>query len=264
MLNEFSLEGKTALVTGGGRGIGKAIALVMAEAGADIAIAARTFSQLEETAHEIRALGRRATPIQVDVSDSKQVDIMVEQATDELGQIDILINNAGIGRGGAVVPLPDGASEVRMSDETWREVIDTNLNSTFYCCRAVAPQMIARREGKVINVASTNAVIAYPEGAPYQSSKAVVKMLTKVLAGEWAPYNVKVNGIGPGWFITDMTKALFEDPDFYDRTLADTPLGRLTDLRDLGLLAVYLASPASDWMTGQMLYLDGGETAIFN
>ena len=196
MIKEFGLEGSTALVTGGGRGIGRAIALVLAEAGADVAVASRTLAQLEETAGEIRDLGRRSVAIQADVADSAQVDEMVARATEALGRIDILVNNAGIGKGGPVAPLPDpppGApaheTPTGMSDETWRSVLETNLSSAFYACRAVAPQMLERRKGKIINVASTNAVLAYPYGAPYQSSKAAMKSLTRVLAGEWAPYN---------------------------------------------------------------------------
>ena len=269
MLKEFSLEGSTALVTGGGRGIGKAIALVMA--GADVAIAARTLSQVEETTEEIRSLGRRSLSIQADVSDSRQVDEMVARTTEGLGRIDILVNVAGISRGGPVVPLPDPPSSksrwdlrVGMSDETWHLVIESTLSSAFYCCRAIAPQMLERRRGKVINISSVNDILAYPYGAAYNSSKAALKMLTKVLAGEWASYNINVNGIGPGWFNTEMTRAGFEDPEIHAQRVGQVPMGRLTDLRDLGLLAVYLASPASDWMTGQMLYLDGGESALHN
>ncbi len=271
MLTEFSLEGKTALVTGGSRGIGRAIALVMAEAGADVAVAARTLSRVEETAHEIERLGRRSVALQVDVSDSQQVDRMVKHATQALGRVDILVNNAGIGKGGPVVGDPDSSetdappeTQDVMSDGTWHEVLETNLSSAFYCCRAVAPQMLERRRGKVINVSSTTAILAYADGAAYQVSKAGMKMLTKVLANEWAKYNVNVNAIGPGWFLTDMTQTGFDDPDWYEQTVSSLPLGRLTDLRDLGLLAVYLASPASDWMTGQILFLDGGETALYN
>ena len=271
MLDEFSLHDKKALVTGGGRGIGKAIALVLAEAGADVAVAARTESQIQETAQEIRDLGRSSLAIQADVSGSKQVDDMAARAIEGLGRIDILVNAAGVSKGGPVVPLPDPPSskirwdfKVGMSDETWHEVIQTTLSSAFYCCRAIAPQMLERRQGKIINISSNNDIMAYPYGAAYYSSKAALKMLTKVLASEWARYNINVNGIGPGWFITDMTRAGFDDPEIYERRVGQVPLKRLTDLRDLGLLATYLASPASDWMTGQIIYLDGGESAVHN
>ncbi|MEE9199313.1 MAG: glucose 1-dehydrogenase [Dehalococcoidia bacterium] len=268
-MREYSLEGRTALVTGGGRGIGKAIALTLAEAGADVAVAARTLKEVEETAAEISGLGKRSLAIRADVSDSKQVDDMVARVTLDLGRIDVLVNNAGMSRPGPVVPLPtpppakvDWDYRVGICDETWSRIIDTNLSGVFYCCRAVAPQMLERKAGKIINVASTNAILAYPYVAAYNSSKAAMKMLTKVLAVEWARFNVNVNGIGPGWFVTEMTRTGFEDPEIHQRRLKEIPLGRLTDARDVGLLAVYLASPASDWMTGQVIFLDGGEAAF--
>ena len=268
MLNEFSLDGKTALVTGGSSGLGKEIALVLAEAGADVAVAARRLTRICETADAIRSLGKRAVAIQADVSDSKQVDDMVSEATSALGRIDILVNNAGIGKVGSVVPLPEteGSSiqAERMDDDTWHEVLNINLSGTMYVCRAVAPQMLERRSGKIINISSTNAKIAFPNGSAYQVSKAGVNILTKVLASEWGQYNINVNAIGPGWFITEMTEERFNEIEWADRLVAELPLRRLTSLRDLGLLAVYLASPASDWMTGQIIYLDGGETAMYN
>lgn len=163
-------------------------------------------------------------------------------------------------------PEADGSSTQsdRMDDETWHEVLKTNLSGAMYVCRAVAPQMLERRSGKIINISSTNAILAYPNGSAYQVTKAGMKMLTKVLANEWGPYNINVNAIGPGWFVTEMTEEFFEDSEWADGVIAELPLRRLTSLRDLGLLAVYLASPATDWMTGQIIYLDGGETALYN
>ena len=270
MLKDFSLEGKTALVTGGGRGLGKVIALVMAEAGADVAVAARTSNEVEEVADAIRGLGRRSLAIKTDVTDSGQVDEMVSEATQDLGQIDILVNNAGLSLGAVpLVPLPDPPGEgmtwdntVRHSDEKWNQIVHTNLHSAFYCCRAVAPQMLERRKGKIINIASLRALLAEPYYAAYDCSKAAMKMLTKVLALEWAQYNINVNGIGPGWFITELTQSRFDDPEFYRRSVGEIPMGRLTDSREVGLLAVYLASPSSDWMTGQVIFLDGGQSAV--
>ncbi len=268
MLSDFNLEGKTALVTGASSGIGKEIALVLAEAGADVAVAARRLDRIEETADKIRGLGRRAVPIQADVSDSQQVDDMVSQATESLARIDILVNNAGISGGGPLVPLPDGEANSqtsrRLADDTWHRVIDTNLSSCMYVNRAVAPQMLERRSGKIINISSTSAILAEPYGSAYQVSKAGMKMLTKTLANEWGQFNINVNAIGPGWFVTEMTEDGLNVPGKYQEAVSNIPLGRLTNLRDLGLLAVYLASPASDWMTGQIIYLDGGETAIYS
>ena len=268
MLSDFNLEGKTALVTGASSGIGKEIALVLAEAGADVAVAARRLDRIEETADEIRGLGRRAVPIQADVSDSQQVDDMVSQATESLARIDILVNNAGISGGGPLVPLPDGEANSqtsrRLADDTWHRVIDTNLSSCMYVNRAGAPQMLERRSGKIINISSTSAILAEPYGSAYQVSKAGMKMLTKTLANEWGQFNINVNAIGPGWFVTEMTGDGLNVPGKYQEAVSNIPLGRLTNLRALGLLAVYLASPASDWMTGQIIYLDGGETALFS
>lgn len=254
MLKEFSLSGSTALVTGGGRGIGRAIALTLAEAGADVAISARTLSQVEQVAEEIQALNRRSLALQVDVTDPLSVDQMVAHTTNQLGRIDILVNNAGIW----------GTSSVAsFSNDTWQRTIETNLSGPFYCCRAVASQMLERRSGRIINVSSTAGSMAAIGGAAYTSSKAALNMLTKVLALEWAPYNVGVNSIGPGWFETGMTKTSLETPEKRAEVESIIPMRRLTSLRDLGLLAVYLASPASNWMTGQVIHLDGGETAAF-
>ncbi len=273
MAKEFTLEGKKALITGGSSGLGKATALVFAESGADVAIAARRMNNLEAAAKEIqKEHGRRAVPIQADVSDSAQVDAMVAKATEELGRIDILVNNAGVEILGPTAPLPEPPDPALFSgdhtkgfdDETWHKVIDTNLSSAFYVSRAVAPQMLERRQGQIINISSTSGVLAEPFGAAYECAKAGVKMLTKVLAMEWAQFNVRVNAIAPGWFITEMSKADFDIPEVYAERVEATPLKRLADTRDVGLLALYLACPASDWMTGQFICLDGGEMSLYN
>ena len=277
MLKEFSLEGKRALVTGGSTGLGRAMGLVFAEAGADVALSARTVENLQAAAEEISQYGHKVVTIPTDVSDSAAVDAMVARATEELGGIDILVNNAGTGGGGPVAALPEppgpevstGYRNPReysssLADDIWHRVMATNLNGPFYACRAVGPQMMERRYGKVINIASTNAVLAYPYGAPYQTSKAGVKMFTKVLAMEWAQFNINVNGIMPGWFVTEMTRGGFANPEVRKQREEGVPLKRLTSNRDLGLLALYLASPASDWMTGQVIALDGGETALYS
>ena len=274
-MREFSLEGKRALVTGGSSGIGKAIALVLAEAGADVAVAARTLPNVEASAVAIRDLGKRSVAIQCDVSDSDQVNAMVAKATEELGGVDILVNNAGTGASGPVASQPEPPPPellahynnpsdytTPLSDEAWHTVMDTNVASVFYACRAVGPQMMERRQGKIINVSSSSGILAYPFGAPYQTSKAGMNMLTKVLAMEWGTYNITVNSIMPGWFITPMTQKAFDIPEIRRKRTEGLPIKRLTDTRDLGLLAVYLASPASDWMTGQCIALDGGESAV--
>ena len=270
MLPEMSLAGRTAIVTGAGRGIGREIALVLAEAGADIVAAARTEAEIETTAADVRALGRRAIAVPTDVSNSSQVDTLVQRALDEFDTVEILVNNAGQLLRLPVVPLADASLEPptvtrradsRTSDEEWRGVIEANLDGVFYCCRAIAPHMMERGYGKVINISSNNATQAFPLVAAYNASKAAVNMLTRVLALEWAPHNILVNAIGPGDYHTAMTDPTWVDPQARQRHLDGIPLHREGTLRELGVLAAYLASPASDYMTGQVIYMDGGLTA---
>ncbi len=274
MLKEYGLEGKKALITGGSTGLGRATALVFAEAGADVAIAARTVKNLESAAEEIRRHGTHVITIPTDVSDSAQVDAMVAKATEEFGQVDILVNAAGMGVEGPVAPLPERPESflaeyrgwrdhtVGLSDEMWIQCMNTNVGSLLYTSRAVGPQMLERKRGKIVNISSGSGVMAEAYHAAYGTSKACMNMLTKILAVEWAPYNINVNAILPGWFLTEMTRWDFEDEEVYRARTEGTPLGRITDPRDLGLLSLYLASQASDWMTGQCLSLDGGGTAV--
>ncbi len=270
MLPEMSLEGRVTIVTGAGRGIGREIALVLAEAGSDVVVAARTTSEIEATAREVRALGREAMAVSTDVCKAAEVDALVERTVERFGKVDVMVNNAGQLRRLATVPFPDvvvRGSRVdretitRTTDEEWQSVVDANLNGVFYCCRAVAPHMMERRYGKIINISSNNAAMAIPLMAAYSCSKAAVNMLTRVLALEWAAYNICVNAIGPGDYDTEMTRPSWEDPEGRRRHLEGIPLHREGDLRDLGVLAAYLASPASDYMTGQVVYLDGGMMA---
>lgn len=268
MLKEFSLRGKTALVTGSGRGVGRAIALTMAEAGADIGTTARTVEQIEQTCEEVRRLGQRCIAIPCDVTKAEQVEKMVEKVVAEFGKIDILVNNAGVFRAKPVIPLEQNTvySEIipdfdsAMTEEEWRNHIDTNLTQVFLVTKLVGPHMIKRRKGKIINITSGQAVKVIPYYSAYASAKAGLNMFTRVLAWEWARYNINVNAIGPGWVKTDSTKTLVEDARIMQPTLRMIPLRRLTEPRDLGLLAVYVASDASDNMTGQIIYCDGGMT----
>ena len=270
MFSEMSLQGKTAVVTGAGRGIGREIALVLAEAGADIVAAARTVSEIEATASDVRALGRQAIAVPTDVTNSSDADALVDRALEQFEKVDILVNNAGQLLILPVVPFPDlmlkpprvsRESSSRTGDEEWQSIINTNLNGVFYCCRAIAPHMMKRRYGKIINIGSSNGTQAFPLVAAYNASKSAVNMLTRVLALEWDPYNICVNAIGPGDYHTAMTDPTWADPDERQRHLDGIPLHRGGDLRELGVLAVYLASPASDYMTGQIMYMDGGLTA---
>ena len=270
MLPEMSLEGRVAIVTGGSRGIGREVALVMAEAGSDIVVAARTESDLDATVRDVRALGRQALAVPTDVCRASDVDTLVEKAVQRFGKVDVMVNNAGKLLRLASAPLPNYKAtafkpsrdtDSRTTDEEWQSIIDTNLNGVFYCCRAIAPHMMKQRYGKIINISSTNSTMAFPLMAAYSCSKAAVNMLTRVLALEWAPYNICVNAIGPGDYDTEMTHESWEDTIGRQKHLDGIPLHREGQLRDLGLLATYLASSASDYLTGQVVYVDGGMTA---
>jgi NAD(P)-dependent dehydrogenase (short-subunit alcohol dehydrogenase family) len=270
ILEDFRLDGRAAIVTGAGRGIGRGIALALADAGADVVLASRTRPELEAVAKDVRAMGRQALVVPTDVSKSTQVDMLVAKTLDRFSKVDILVNNAGAYREVAVAPFPDKVlrppavmrdTSSRMTDEEFSVVMDTNIGGVFYGCRAVAPHMMARRSGKIINVSSIVGATAYKLEAAYDASKAAVNMLTRCLALEWAAYNVCVNALAPGDYNTSMTAEAWNDPKRRKWYLESIPMGREGDMRNLGSLAVYLASPASDYVTGQCIYIDGGITA---
>ncbi len=267
-MKEFKLEGKSAIVTGAGRGIGKAIALTLAEAGAHIIAAARTREEIEDTAAEVQKTGRECLPVPADVSKSSDVARMVEVAVSKFGRIDILINQAG--RGGGRKPLvllpgynPPGAKDIPdfftpMSEAMWHSVMDTNLTSMFLCARAVGPYMIEQKKGKIVNMSSFVGAKGFPYQLAYSTSKAAVSMFTRCLALEWARYKINVNAIGPGYVRTSMTEGLLQNEAARESLLKSVPLRRFCEPREVGLLALYLASEASDYLTGQTIYLDGG------
>jgi NAD(P)-dependent dehydrogenase (short-subunit alcohol dehydrogenase family) len=272
VLREFSLEDKVAIVTGGGRGIGKAICLVLAEAGADVVVVARTKSEIEETASGIRNFGRRAIPVPCDVTKSEEVNKMVEDAISQLGRIDILVNQTGSGVRKPLIPLPNFKPNwaekepvkdfyAPITDEEWKYMIDVNLKSIFLCTRAVGPYMIRQRKGKIINITSIVGAKGYRYHALYTCSKAAGNMFTRSLALEWAKYNINVNAIGPGYILTAMTERIFADEEVKKETLRSIPLGRFCEPREVGFMVLYLASSASDYITGQIFYIDGGVLA---
>lgn len=247
----LSLAGRTALVTGASRGIGRAIALALASAGAGVACAARARDQIESTAAAIEAAGGRARAIPLDVTSGEQIRASVREAESALGSIDILINNAG-------VTLDKPTLEV--SDDEWDHVLAANLTSMFRCARAVAPGMIARGRGKIINLGSMYGVLGVPRYAAYCASKAAVGGLTRSLAAEWARHGIQVNCLAPGYVNTDIPRAALADPRTRERFLSKIPARRIGEPEEIATLAVYLASAASDFMTGQTVYLDGGQT----
>jgi NAD(P)-dependent dehydrogenase (short-subunit alcohol dehydrogenase family) len=241
-----------AIVTGASRGLGRAMALALAEAGADVAAAARSKTELEETAHLVEATGRRAIVVPTDVTAYPQMEALVRRTVEGLGGLHVVINNSGIAR---VSPLAD------MSPEDFRATVDVNLVGVFNGCRAAAAHLIAQKAGKIINVSSVLAQVGLPGYSAYAASKSGVMGFTRALAAEWARHGIQVNALAPGWFVTDMNAEAFDDPRIRERLLRDVPQKRTGRLDEIGPLAVYLASPASDFMTGQTLFLDGGHSA---
>jgi NAD(P)-dependent dehydrogenase (short-subunit alcohol dehydrogenase family) len=253
VLDTFKLSGKIALITGGARGLGKTMAIALAEAGADIALAGRSRETCEATAKEIAdATGRSVRAFEADVTSADAVATLAADVTAACGAIDILVNNAGTNIRGSIDKL---------SEQDWDTVVDTNLKGPFLCSRAIGPQMVARGWGRVINLASIMSVVALPGRAPYASSKAGVLGLTRVLALEWAGTGVTCNAICPGPFATDMNRQLLNDPVAYQQFVNQIPLGRWGELDELAGAAVFLASDASSFVTGTSLFVDGGWTA---
>lgn len=252
MTGAFDLGGRVAIVTGASRGLGRAIALALAGAGADVAVAARAKPDLEETAHEVEARGRRALVVPTDVTAWGEVERLVERTVQDLGRLDILVNNSGIAR---VVPFAE------MAPEDFVHTLEVNLVGVFHGCRAAARHLIAQRSGKVINMASVLGAAGLPGYSAYSASKGGVIALTRALAVEWARYEIQVNAVAPGWFVTDMNAGAFADARVRERLLRDVPARRTGRLDEIGPLVVYLASRASDYLTGQTIFLDGGHTA---
>jgi NAD(P)-dependent dehydrogenase (short-subunit alcohol dehydrogenase family) len=253
VLDSFRLDGKVALVTGGGRGLGRTMALALAEAGADVALSGRTRESLDETAAEIAAAtGRRVQGFAADVTLGADVTRLASEVPAALGPVDILVNNAGSNIRGSVHEL---------SEADWDSVLDTNLKGPFLCSQAFGPEMARRGWGRVINLGSILSVIGIAGRAPYASAKAGVTALTRVLALEWAAQGVTVNAICPGPFGTDMNKPLRNDPLKYQEFVKNLPIGRWGELDELAGLVVLLASDASSFITGSSIFIDGGWTA---
>ena len=246
----MSLEGKIALVTGGGRGIGRATALALAQAGADVAVAvSRDVAAAEVVADEIRALGRRALARQTDVSVGEACDALIAATVAELGRVDILVNNAGITRDGLLM---------RMDDADWDAVLNVNLKGAFHCTRAALKRMVRQRSGRIINVTSVIGLTGNAGQANYAAAKAGLIGLTKSTAKEVASRGITCNAIAPGWIRTQMTEGL--PAPVGEKILAEIPLGRYGEPEDIGGVVTFLCSPAAAYITGQVIVVDGGLT----
>ena len=250
----FSLEGKVAIVTGGRRGIGKAIALAFAEAGADVAVCDRVVEdgELEAVIEEIRGLGRRSLAVSADITRKTDVDNLVQRVMDEFGTIDILVNNAAMN---ILAPL------LELREDGWDKIINTDLKGYYLCCQAVGKRMVEQKRGNIINMASTGAMKATEKMGAYDIAKAGVVMLTRVLALELASYNIRVNAIAPAMVKTKFSQPLWDGPEISKQVESEIPLGRLAETGDIIGSALFLASDASSYITGHTIIVDGGQLA---
>ena len=247
------LLGRNAAVTGGARGIGRAIAMELGRQGANLIITYRREEHLASAvAGDIRALGASCTSVHVDVRNQEDLEALFEEGRQRYGKIDILVNNAGVTEDGLVV---------RMSDDSWDRVIETNLRGAFFCMRAVGPHMLERGSGKVVNISSINAERAGRYRFTYDTSKAALNRMTKSIAVEWARHGVQVNAICATYVDTDLIRVSMEDERLRSKILAEIPMRRLADAREVGLVTAFLSSSASDFMTGACVFLDGGSTS---
>jgi NAD(P)-dependent dehydrogenase (short-subunit alcohol dehydrogenase family) len=245
----FDLSGKIALVTGASRGIGAALARGLAAAGADVAVTGRDVARLAATRQAVEAEGRRAWTAPVDASSVADIDAGIARLLDEVGRIDLLVNNAG---------MEEVRPSLQVDEALWDRIVDTNLKGAFFTARAVAKGMAERRSGAILNVASLTSEVGVPTATPYGASKTGLLGMTRALSAEWAQFGIRVNAIGPGYFRTSLTEAFYADPAWQQAMLAKIPQGRFGDLDDLVGPAVFLCSDAARYVTGQCLYVDGG------
>lgn len=249
ILRKFDLSGKVAVVTGASRGIGGALALALAEAGADLALVARTEEALNSMAGRVRELGRRALAVPADVTSVASIQTMVDRVVEEYGHIDILLNAAGVQ---CRKPI------LEVTEEEWDYVNSVNLKAVYFCSQAVARQMLKQGKGKIIHIGSLTSSIGIANVSIYCATKTGVLGLTRVMSREWSKHGICVNAIGPGYFNTEMTQRLYKDPVLHQWIVDRTPMGRWGELDDLTGAAVFLASEASDFITGELINVDGG------
>lgn len=252
VLNSFQLNGKLALVTGSSAGIGFALARALGQAGAHVVINGRNAQKVTAAAQTLKDEGLTVSESVFDVTNAQSVFAEVQQIETQVGAIDILVNNAGMQIRG---PLHE------YKDEDWHTLMRTNLDSVYFVGKTVAQQMIPRGHGKIINICSVQSELGRPGIAPYTASKGAVKMFTKGMAIDWGQFGIQVNGIGPGYFKTELNQKLVDDPQFSSWLVGRTPSRRWGDVEDLGGAAVFLASDASKFVNGHILYVDGGVTA---
>ncbi len=245
----FDLTGKVAIVTGGGRGIGRAIALGLAGAGVSVVIAGRTAEQLDTVAKEINALGGRALPVVTDLTVGEQIENLVQETIKKFGRIDILVNNAA---------RSFLRSLLELREDGWDKVFDTNVKAAWLLSRAVARVMIEQKGGRIINITTVGAEKAELGMAAYGCSKAALKMLTRCMAREWAPYGILVNAVGPGLTRTDFSKPIWSNPDIARHVESLLPMGRLAEPEEIVGSVLFLASDLANYITGHSIYVDGG------
>ena len=247
----LDLTGKVAIVTGSSRGLGRAMAAALAEAGADLVVTSRHPESLKPVCEQLASFGRRVLPIRLDVREQQDIRDMAEKTVQHFGRVDILVNNAGMN------------IRKRALDLTWEEwdaVLDTNLKGVFFCAQAVAPDMLRRGWGRIINIGSATCVTAYPHINAYCASRGGIMQMTKSLAAEWGPDGVTCNILAPGWFRTEQNRVLWENPEWVEGLNRRIPVGRMGNPPDLGAAVVYLASEASSYVNGELFLIDGGFT----
>jgi NAD(P)-dependent dehydrogenase (short-subunit alcohol dehydrogenase family) len=245
----FDLKGKTAIVTGGGRGIGRAIALGLAGAGANVVVAGRTADQLAGVAAEISAAGVGSLPVPTDLTDGSQIEQLVEKTVQAFGRVDILVNNAARSFLRSLLDL---------REDGWDKVFNTNVKAVWLLSRAVARKMIDQKGGRIINITTVGAEKAEAGMAAYGSSKAALKMLTRCMAREWAPFGIQVNAVGPGLTRTAFSEPIWSNPDIAKHVTSLLPMGRIAEPEEIVPAVLFLASDAASYMTGHTIYVDGG------